>query len=405
MVSSILSLLLTIVLSATSCNPTGGASSLDNIQLRATINGLEEGEKATLTISHEGSTASKELFFERDVISDGEKSITVDIAANLKDGYYQLLLEAPDKYFRDPKGYFFMTSQSQIINPTGRSVIFNLLPQPEGPVTEAYISLSAPTKQPPPPPPFKVVVSPEEAYYLPGELVEVKLSITNKSSDVIVMSPYPPEIRVTPWRDRDNILASRVSGTQSLEIKPDETVSVDFTWDQKDTEVKQVPSGWYAIAFEDINVTHGDRRITFHRGAAILIQYPQGEMEKTIELEQSQTANGVTVTLERVELTTTGMTVYAFGTLPNYRPPPAASPFMHVFAEFSVNDDTIKPAGSAGMQELENGTRLIWSRYVDPVPSDAKELTFSITTITLRFAPGMPDDSVDGPWEFKVPLE
>jgi len=144
-----------------------------NIRMTATINDLEKGEEATLTISHEGSAVSEELFFKHDVISDGKKAITVDIAASLEDGYYQLLLEAPDKYFREPKGYFFMVSQSQIVNPTGRNVIFNLLPQPEGLWAEAYISLSAPPKAPPPP--ARLIFSwglPDEAYYLPGETLK-----------------------------------------------------------------------------------------------------------------------------------------------------------------------------------------------------------------------------------------
>jgi len=172
------------------------SSATGNIRMTATINGLEKGEEATLTISHEGSAASEELFFKRDVISDGKKAITVDIAANLEDGYYQLLLEAPDKYFRDPKGYFFMVSQSQIVNPTGMEVIFNLLPQPEGLWAEAYISLSAPPKAPPPPGPLIMSGAvPDEAYYLPGETVKVKLLFKNVSSNNITLK-YLPEIYV-----------------------------------------------------------------------------------------------------------------------------------------------------------------------------------------------------------------
>ena len=262
-----------------------------------------------------------------------------------------------------------------------------------------------PAPRPAPPPPYERNVVPEEAHYLPGESVEAELSITNTSSDIIVMSTYPPEIRVTPWQDRDKILASRAGGAQPLEIKPGDTVTVDFTWDQKNVEGEQVPPGWYAVTFRDISITQGDSRRTFNPGAAVLIQYPQGAMEKTIELKQSQTVNDITVTLESIELTVTGMTVNAFGTLPGYRPPPAASPFMHVFAEFSVDGNAVKQASSAGMHELENGTRLIWSGHVDPVPNDAKELIFRISTITLLFAPGKPDELVAGPWEFRVPLE
>jgi len=103
------------------------------------------------------------------------------------------------------------------------------------------------------------------------------------------------------------------------------------------------------------------------------------------------------------------MTVYAFGTLSGYTVPPGITntshPMEHALAEYSVDSDIVKQAGSAGMQYPQNGTRLIWSGHVDPVPSDAKELIFRINTLTLRFAPDKPDELVVGPWEFKIPLE
>jgi len=83
----------------------------------------------------------------------------------------------------------------------------------------------------------------------------------------------------------------------------------------------------------------------------------------------------------------------------------ATSPFMDAFAEYRVDGGAVKQAGSAGMQYLENGTRFIWDRHVTPVPSDAKELVFRISTITLRSAPDRPDELVVGPWEFRILLE
>ena len=278
-------------------------------------------------------------------------------------------------------------------------------PAPEPTPTPVPAPAPAPTPRPAPPPPFQRSVVPEEAYYLPGEIVEVKLSFTNVSSETIKLDRWPPEIQVKPTR-QDEVVFSVAAGTQPLEIKPNDTITQEFSWDQKDTEEKQVSPGWYNITFKDINVIYDtDRRRSVNPTATVLIQYPQGAMEKTIEMNQSQTISDITVTLESIELTAAGMTVYAFGTLPGYAPPPAASPFMHAFAEYSVDGSAVKQAGSAGMQELENGTRLIWSRYVDPVPSDAKELVFRISTITLSFAPGKPDELVEGPWEFKIPLE
>ena len=143
---TVLTFLLIIDLSLTSCISSGNVNSPGNIKMTLTIGGLQKGEQATLTISHEIVTAEDPLFV-KTVTGNGEKSLTLDVSINLKDGFYQLLLEAPDKYFREPKGYLFAVTQSQILNPTGRNVIFNLLPQPESPTAEAYISLSAPPKQ------------------------------------------------------------------------------------------------------------------------------------------------------------------------------------------------------------------------------------------------------------------
>jgi len=262
-----------------------------------------------------------------------------------------------------------------------------------------------PAPRPAPPPPFERSVVPEEAHYLPREQIEVKLSITNTSSDVIVMSQYPPEIRVTPWQDRDRILSSRAGGAQPLEIKPGDSVTVEFTWDQKNVEREQVPPGWYAVTFTDISITQGYRRITSNPGAAVLVRYPQGAMEKSLDLNQSQTVNGVTVTLERIELTVDGASFNAFFIPPGYTPPPTGPalppmpPLMDVTAsaEYSF-DGMTRNAGFAGYRTEGDGIGLVWGgepHRLDPVPSDAKELTFTITQL----------NDWQGPWEFKVPLE
>jgi hypothetical protein len=256
-----------------------------------------------------------------------------------------------------------------------------------------------PTPRPAPPPPFERSVVPEEAHYLPGESVEVKLSLTNIASDTITMSPYPPEIRVTPWLDRDRVLSSRAGGTQPLDIEPGDTIALEFTWDQKNAEGEQAPPGWYAVTFKDISVTQGDRRTTFNPTAKVLIQYPQGAMEKSLDLNQSQTVNDITITLERVELTATGMKFYAFNTPPGYslplgQPGPAPSFWIHAEAEYSIDGGSVSKAGSSGIRFLDNGTRHTWNN-LDPVPSDAKELTIRITQL----------GDWEGYWDFRVPLE
>ena len=149
-------LLLTILALAVACDsqpsttpasePVSTPIGASGIQMTVTVNGLEKGEDAVLRLLPDIDTA-EEALFEQTIRSDGEGSITVDIRTSLKDGYYQLLLEAPDKYFREPKGYCFQVSQSQIVNPTSRSIVFDLIPPPFEPYLEAIISLSGPVKQ------------------------------------------------------------------------------------------------------------------------------------------------------------------------------------------------------------------------------------------------------------------
>ena len=128
-------------------------------------------------------------------------------------------------------------------------------------------------------------------------------------------------------------------------------------------------------------------------------------MQKTIEMNQPQTVNGLTITLKRVELTATGARFYAFAIPPGYSPPerpgPVIPPLPHppppemvpVHAEYTI-DGVMRDAGYSGIGSEDDGIRLIWDD-LSPVPSDAKQLTFTIT----RFG------DWEGPWEFRIPLD
>ena len=128
-------------------------------------------------------------------------------------------------------------------------------------------------------------------------------------------------------------------------------------------------------------------------------------MEKTIELNQSQTVNGVTVTLERVELTAEGSTFHVFFIPPGYTatttgpglPPMPPTMSVRAIAEYTIGGIT-KCAGTAGFNTKGDGIKLVWvggAGKLDPVPSDAKELTFTITQL----------NDWKGPWEFRIPLD
>ena len=117
-------------------------------QMTITVNGLAQGEAATLRIGQEtGVLEVENALFEYQIHGTGA-SITETIALVMEDGYYLLLLEAPSQYFREPKAYSFMVLDSVIINPTGKAITFKLGPPPTSPIMEWVVSLSAPAKQP-----------------------------------------------------------------------------------------------------------------------------------------------------------------------------------------------------------------------------------------------------------------
>jgi len=261
---------------------------------------------------------------------------------------------------------------------------------------------------PAPRPPLEVSAIPEEVYYLPGQEVEIKISFTNVSSETIFLTPFPLELQVKP-QDGDEILyRTPIPSERSARLSPGRQVGLVFTWDQKDKEGNQIPPGWYRLVLKELTVTQETTTMTHHLDSytvsRFLIQYPQGAMEKTIELNQSQTVNGVTVTLERIELMAEGFTFQVFFIPPGYtRPEPLGPgaipppPGVIARAEYSVSGITWN-AGLASFGTKDNGIKLVWgggARNLNPIPSDAKELIFKVMQL----------NDWEGPWEFRIPLE
>lgn len=268
--------------------------------------------------------------------------------------------------------------------------------------------IPAPPPLPAPPsapirPTLELTATPAQTAYLPGEAVTVEFSFKNVSSEPITVRPFLPGIQIMLPRPH-GIVRSFAAGWGDLKLEPGETVTHTLVWDQQDSSGQQVAPGYYYIDIEDIYI-EGTEVGTIRRGfgtiAKVLIQFPQGAMEKSIEVNQSQTVNDITITLERVELSAMGAKFYAFTIPPDYSPPQPQGPAMPppppdmvpVHDKYTV-DSVIKDAGWSGIGVHGDGIRLIWAhpaQPLDPVPSDAKELTFTIT----RF----------GDWEFSIPLE
>lgn len=264
--------------------------------------------------------------------------------------------------------------------------------------------------------PYQVSLVPEDFACLPGKPVNITLSITNVSTAPFTITPFPPPIKVVPWLDWDQVLFSVAGGTKPRELKPNETATVNVTWDQKDTTGRQVVPGRYGVVFGELTIDQSGNGQTFAPRTTLLIKNPQGALEKTISPNQSQTANGITITLERVELTASGTIFRCFFVPPGYKPQPTGPGYpaespptadIVASAEFVAAGIT-KQAGSSGFNSRDNGIILVWGNdpaLLDPIPADAKDLTFRITSLTERVPLSAPPVEVKGPWEFKIPLQ
>ena len=273
-----------------------------------------------------------------------------------------------------------------------------------------------------PPTMLEITAVPSRAEYKPGQPVELDFTFHNVYSEPVILS-NPPEILVLhhdlPGNTDDWIVRSYPAGAGEMIINEGETVTYEFIWDQKDDSSKPVTPGYYHIMVaERPRAQSGKEGMRPGGESEVFIQYEQGAMIKTIELNQSKTVSSLplpredgeiltelTLTLKRVELSEKGAKFYSLASLPGYEPSGTldyTSWISCADAEYTF-DGIIKDAGCADEEMAADGIRLWWG-YIntrDQVPKDAKELTFRI----FMSFDNRPSKELYGPWEFKIPLE
>lgn len=236
--------------------------------------------------------------------------------------------------------------------------------------------------------------------YLPDEDVVIELLFKNVTPEPFQLESFPPILEVMRPSPYDEAVRSFPTGTRSKSLDPGEVASYTVTWDQHDDQGQQVPYGYYYLKLGDIRMGDRTMSLSFGRHVRLLILPAEGVMEKIVEVNESQTVNGITITLERVELSASEAKFYAFNIPPDYNLPqgpnlaPPSLMVLHAFAEYRLDGGPVKKIGSSGIRFLENGMKHTWD-MLDPVPKGTKELTFTITRL----------GDWEGPWEFHVSLE
>ncbi|MDD5702242.1 MAG: hypothetical protein PHU23_09365 [Dehalococcoidales bacterium] len=233
-----------------------------------------------------------------------------------------------------------------------------------------------------------------------GRNVEIKLTFTNHDSAARVIRDFPPEIKVESRNlsSTNNVIRTFTAGEEQLELQPGEAREYVLNWDQKNDFGQQVPYGWY-----EIRVNIHSREITDTRSmqgseahaARILVLPPGGVVENNIELAQSQSADGITVNLEKLEMRTTGAALYINLIPEDYNREQELRWSTGNEAQYKVDGEDWKPAHKAefGTLVLEDGVRYIWN--LDPVPQGSRKLALRLTKL----------GGTEGLWEFEIPLE
>jgi hypothetical protein len=276
---------------------------------------------------------------------------------------------------------------------------------------------------------FQLNLVPDKPIYLPGEPVQMELILTNASTgdatSPITVSQVPPAIDlVTSGYDQTTsgerldtpkVIKSFPAGNAEITLGLGQKVTYQLRWDQRDNNGKQASPGWYFYS-DMLNLKiAGQNEWSGSVDRAFLIQYPQGAIQKTIDLNQSQTISGfsfddtisgkrqtvdLALTLKHVELNEKTLSFLVVATSPN-NPLSGYEGWGDVTGQAQyaidgvVNNTTWYPTTT---QSLDSGIEMRWGYddgYLEPVPNGSKQLTVIITNI--------------GDWqgylEYQVPLD
>lgn len=240
--------------------------------------------------------------------------------------------------------------------------------------------------------PFRVTT--DRTHYLPGEMVEIQMSLQNTRGDIIRIPSFPPEVAIIHSITGEKVRTFPPGN--EIELKPGETVSYTLKWDQRDENGREVNPGRYYV---DVGVVGlEDRFLTGFGGThrEIIISYPQGALNGTLKLNASRTSNGATVVLEKIEFSPSGVKFYLQTDIPLHTGEPAPVPtplptppdaLTAYSASLRVDGEERPVKGWA----FRSGDRWMIIFIADPIPSDAEMLSFVVRNA--------------GTWEFNISLK
>jgi len=243
-------------------------------------------------------------------------------------------------------------------------------------------------------------------WYSLGEVVEVNFLWENTADETVTVKPFPLAMQIR--RPYDSVVWSYPGGSGEHTLKPGERLSHTLTWDQRDNNGQIIEPGYYFLRVEYQAVMESGLMVGGYRPLKILIQFPQGAIDKTIVVEQMKTLpDGSGLCLKNIDLSSFGAKVYATMDPVDYVPPVSDAerslwgPVVS-HAYYRLDSGSLESAGVAKSSFFEE-IELEWD-LINPVPKGTRLLTFIIDGIEYRDNLGKEHKWL-GPFEFQITLQ
>jgi hypothetical protein len=243
--------------------------------------------------------------------------------------------------------------------------------------------------------------STNKSIYASNEPVSIHMTWQNVTGQNLTIDEFPPILSIMN-KSSGQPAYTFTAGKTSKTLAPGEKTEYTVAWNQLDANGRKVVPGSYYLELEEM----------YYQGKAVTMKLTQpanfiilpasgsaGNAGKILNLGQSQTVSGITVTLQRIEISDNGITVSAFvASPPDYvllpgTPAPGPAKDYTASAGYSIDGDWVRDTGVSSVEYFGNGMETTW--YIpEPVPQSAGEMTFIINHI----------GDWTGPWQFIIPL-
>jgi hypothetical protein len=248
----------------------------------------------------------------------------------------------------------------------------------------------------------------------PGEPASVNITIGNLASRPLIIRPFPPGVRATD--SCRSVVRTIPFGPGDRVIPPGDTLVYALEWDLNNDHGVRLPPGRYRVELfweeelppfdytsgppPPIPTRTGDIIIPEWGVGPLVVRYPEGAIDRVIDVNRTVTVAGLPVTLERLECSEENVLasfLYPIpsGTLPPGIPPAAITPPPPDTGPglFSIDGGVECPFTTMPVTPVGG----LWRVKGDlpPVSRNARKLTIIIPELAGQ----------KGPWVFEVPLD